>query len=274
MSSHAPSQQNESTRHTAAAHSGSTQPGSSLGVAQQSLGSGPQSGPQSSAAASAQRSSQVVSQQNGSAAQTSISQPGSSQPGVSCGRQQSPSGGPQRSPQSSSASSAQRPSQALSQQNGSTAQTVAWHGRSSQPGWSCGSQQSPSGPVQTGQSSAAASTQRPSHEVSQQNGSTGHRSASQPGSMQPGCSLGRVQQSLSSGPQSRQRVWAVSTQLASQATSQQKPSAAQTAAWHTASVQPGSGLGELQQSLGSCWHSAQSSRAWPTQRSSQAVSQQ
>ena len=73
--SQAVSQQNGSARHTVAAHSGRTQPGSSLGAVQQSLGSGPHSG-QSSSAASTHMASQALSQQYGSAAHTCASHSG------------------------------------------------------------------------------------------------------------------------------------------------------------------------------------------------------
>ena len=92
MPSQPTSQQKGSTAQTVASQAGSTHPGSSLGVVQQSLGVGaPQSSGHSSSASSAQIWSQAVSQQKASTAHTADSHSPSLQPGVPWASQQSPS---------------------------------------------------------------------------------------------------------------------------------------------------------------------------------------
>jgi hypothetical protein len=92
------------------------------------------------------------------------------------------------------ASSAQMPSHAVSQQNGSMAQTAAQQSSSSQPGVPWSAQQSPlpgapqvkvQAPSSQRGSAWASSVQMLSHSVSQQNGSMAHTALQQSASEQP-----------------------------------------------------------------------------------------
>ena len=209
--SHCVSQQNGSAAQIASLHAASSQPTPPCGAQQSLSGPPPPSHTgQSTAAASAQSWSHSVSQQKGSAAQMAAVQSASSQPTVPFGAQQSPSKtGVRQTSQDSLAWTAQLSSHCVSQQNGSAEQIRSVQAASSQPMPSWASQQGIGGPPpQTSQSSIAASAQRPSHCVSQQNGSWAQTTSVQAASPHSGVPLasqqsgGHSPQSASQEPQS------------------------------------------------------------------------
>jgi hypothetical protein len=193
IESHATAQQNESTEQTVLQHVGSLQPGVPDGLAtQQSLLFGGQLAHwilQFAAASLAQIESHMTLQQNESRLHTRLQHVESLQPGVPFGllTQQSLSLGqaglppPEQHEHKSVASPAQMLSQVTAQQNESTAQTVAVHAASLQPGAPVGSQQlqPPPPPAQRSMQNVpdASPAQIVSHATAQQNESAAHTAA-------------------------------------------------------------------------------------------------
>jgi hypothetical protein len=136
------------------------------------------------------------------------------------------------------ASSAQMESHCVSQQNGSSPHTQLWQTKSWQPRPPLAMQQLPEDTGAHGQlpahAPAAALAHRPSHCVSQQNGSAPHTHVSHVVLAQPGVPLA-AQQSPVHPPHWSDSPW----QMLSHWVAQQKGSRAQTQAWMARSAHPG-----------------------------------
>ncbi len=155
----------------------------------------PHTSPQRLAAASAHWESQLVSQQNGSSAQTAPQHDSDSQDGEPLDSQHPPVPAQvaplqEEAPQTATAASAHSWSQALLQQEPSVLHTSSQQLVASQPGLPLAAQQSP-GPgqdeaLQAAQSVSALSAQNESQELRQQKGSRSQTCWQQPASSQPG----------------------------------------------------------------------------------------